>query len=299
MLIIAGNVQNAVKLAQLDEKWKKKKESEKEQKKKELTPEMRQLMQYQEDIERIREGNPMASIDTKLKSGAELTPDEIEYLKKNHPQAYQEYEEIKREKEAYKSQLKKCKTKEEVERIKLSKMGSFMAEAKSISQNPNIPKAKKLGLMEKLLKKTMAIYKIHIKFTKSLAFQNLPTEEEKREEEEASEGSVCLKGADFMKEEGDAKAGEEADCLDELDRLDLNKELEEIADKEAEDLEQLESAKGRKRWRSSGETGGYTTFEETKTVILNYLIANREIGGGLEYIKSDLEQVENKGKISY
>ena len=94
-MLITGSVQNAVKLAQLEEDWKRKKEVKKEQKKEEMTPQMRQLMQYQEEMEQIREGNQMASIDAKLKSGSELTPEEMAYLKEKNPEAYQEYEEVK------------------------------------------------------------------------------------------------------------------------------------------------------------------------------------------------------------
>lgn len=243
---ISGSIHNAVKLAQLDEKWQKKKENPKGKKKEEITPEMQKLMQYQEDMERIREGNQMSSIDTKLKSGAELTPDEITYLKKNHPEAYQEYEEVKREKNAYKNQLKNCKTKEEVEKVKLSKMGNFMAEAKNISQNPHIPKDKKLKLMEKLLKKTMGVDKIHKEFTKSQVFRNLPTEEQ-REEKNGKEEFVRLKGMDTEEEKGE--------------RMEI------------------------------GDFTPETTFEETKKVMVDYIIANREIGGAFEYM-------EDKGKRS-
>lgn len=183
-MLITKSVQNAVKLAQLDEKWKK---NRKPKEKEELTPEMRQLMQYQKDMEEIRKNQQIADIDLKVKSGTELTPDEIRYLKKNHPETYQEYEEIKKEKEAYQNQLKNCKTKEETERVKLSKMGTFMAEANNISQNPNIPKAKKLKLMEKLLKRAVSTEKIHQEFTKSSKYHALLTEEEQKEERSQKE----------------------------------------------------------------------------------------------------------------
>lgn len=257
---------HTVKLAQLDEKWQKKKENTKA-KKEEISPEMKKLMQYQEDMAQIREGNQMSSIDTKLKSGAELTPDEIAYLKKNRPEAYQEYEEIKREREAYKNQLKNCKTKDDVEKVKLSKMGNFMAEAKNISQNPRIPKDKKLKLMEKLLKKTMGVDKIHTEFTKSQIFRNLPTEEEQQEEKKIKDEAVRLKITDINEEE---KSQEEVSVslTKENDNMDFEYILPEV------------------------------TFEETKKVILDYIIANREIGSALEYINADFEHIGKKAKTT-
>lgn len=249
-MLITGSIYNTVKLAQLDEKWQKKKENIKGKKEEEITPEMKKLMQYQEDIKQIREGNQMSSIDTKLKSGATLTPDEIAYLKKKNPEAYQEYEEIKREKEAYKNQLKNCKTKEDVEKAKLSKMGNFMAEAKNISQNPHIPKAKKLKLMEKLLKKTMGVHKVHTEFTNSEVFRNLPTNEEQHEEKKIKEESVQLKIVDTHRQE------ENKDTAYIIEEKSSQMDLEPISPE--------------------------ATFEEIKKIIVNYMIANREIGGSFE-----------------
>lgn len=251
-MLITGSVYHTVKLAQLDEKWQRKKENN-ALKKEELSPEMRELMRYQEDMDRIRKENQMASIDVKLKSGADLTLDEIAYLKKNRPEAYQEYEEIKKERETYKNQLKNCKTKEDVEKVKLSKMGNFMAEAKSISQNPYIPKDKKVKLMEKLLKKTMGVNHIHIEFTKSQTFHDLPTEEELREEENKKEEFVRLKETNTSEEENSQK---------------------------------------------DPSLSSEATFEETKKVIFDFIIAHREVGEALEYIHADFEPTDKKAKTT-
>lgn len=189
-MVIKAN-QNTIKRMQMNNHWMQKEEdNKKKENEKDLTPEMRQLLRYEEDMRRIREQKPKADIDAKLKAGADLSPEEIEYLKKNDPDAYREYEEIKREKENYEKQLKNCKTKEDVERLKMNKMGQFMAEAKGISQNPNIPKGKKLGLMEKLLKKVMGINTVHIAFTRTSQYQNLPTEEEIEEEEKKKKEKI-------------------------------------------------------------------------------------------------------------
>lgn len=274
-MLITGSVQNAVKLAQLEEDWKRKKEVKKEQKKEEMTPQMRQLMQYQEEMEQIREGNQMASIDAKLKSGSELTPEEMAYLKEKNPEAYQEYEEVKREQEAYKNQLRNCKTKEEAERVKLSKMGNFMAGAKNISQNPNIPKEKKLKLMEKLLKKTIGVNQVHTEFVKSQEFRNLPTEEEKREEEKEKRKVVKGKQPDRKKEEE----------LLEMDKKPLDK-TNFYQEEETVDSAELEEEKKRKGKTKKGKnTAAAADFKETTTEILQFLTANRTIGGALEYRK--------------
>lgn len=181
MLIITGTIRNAVKLADLDSKWEQKKKDTKALAKN-LDPEARQLIQYQEDIRQIREGNQLSSIKTKLISGGELTLEEIDYLKKKNPQLYKEYQDAKAEKEAYKRQLKNCKTKEDVDRVKLTKMQGYMAQAKSITNNPNIPKGQKLGMLQRILMKTSFIQKGHMEFINSGQYSSLPTEAEEAQE---------------------------------------------------------------------------------------------------------------------
>ena len=137
MLAIFGKVQKELHISGRNRQDIQREEREEKAQQKRLAdmdPLVRQLKQYREDAAHMRENNQMASVDTKLKSGEELTPEEQEYLKQNDPDAYREYQEIKQEREAYKRQLKSCRTKEDVEKLKLNKMGSFMAEAKKIGK---------------------------------------------------------------------------------------------------------------------------------------------------------------------
>jgi len=183
MLPIVGSIRNTVKLAEMDSKWQQKKKNGGKALKAEMSPQERQIQQYKEDLEKMREGRQMSDIDAKLKSGGTLTPEEITYLQRNCPEKYKEYVEIKNEREAYKRQMESCKTKEDVEKLKMNKMSSFLAEAKSVMNNPNIPKGKKLGLMEKILRRVMGMEKEYVKFVNSGRYQSLPTQEELAEEE--------------------------------------------------------------------------------------------------------------------
>ncbi len=137
-MIIAGTIRNSVSLASLESKWQQKKQDMSKGSKENLTAEERELQRLQEQADSIREGKKSTDIDTKLQAGGELTAEEIEYLKKNDPEALKEYEEVKRERESYKKQLKECKSKEEVEKLKMTKMGHYMAEAKEITNDPYI-----------------------------------------------------------------------------------------------------------------------------------------------------------------
>lgn len=265
VVMVIRSIFDHSKLKQINNKWMKQEETKQKEEEKDLTPEMRQLRQYEEDMRRIREQRPKMEIDAKLKAGADLTLDEIEYLKKNDPEAYKEYEEIRREMENYKKQLKNCKTKEDVERLKMNKMGQFMAEAKSISQNPNIPKAKKLGMMEKVLKKTMGIQKEHIEFTKSLEYQSLPTQEEEREKEEKKKEKMQPEPTTQITEETEMFLEETQKELEEngeeIEKPEEKKpKREEMVEKKEIDLEQETEKKG--SYQSTVD------FEDVKTVVI-------------------------------
>lgn len=256
MVTVAGKVQKEMKLSgmnKLDQKKAEREERKQQKRLADMDPLVRQIKQYREDAEKMRESNQMASVDTKMKSGEGLTPEEEEYLKENCPDAYREYQEIKQEREAYKRQLKSCRTKEDVEKLKLNKMGNFMAEARKISANPVIPKEKKRGLMEKLLKKTMGVQKVHLAFTKTSKYQNLPTEEELTEK--------VKEKADREKETLSEKKSEEQQAIPGM-----------ILEEDEEETEE----------KASGEIKA-AAFEDVKQTITDYLTTDRPMGYGLEY----------------
>lgn len=187
MFTMAGTIKRSVRMAALDQKWQQKKNSFGQDKKKltEVTAEERQLQDFREQAEQMRKSQKHANIDAKLAAGEELTPEEIEYLRQNNPQALKDYEDTQRERENYKRALRNCRTKEEVERLKYTKMGQFMAEAKKISSNACIPKGKKVALLKRILQQATAVEDEHKEFLKTSRYASLPTEEEAREAEKA------------------------------------------------------------------------------------------------------------------
>ncbi|NLC78634.1 MAG: hypothetical protein GX683_02760, partial [Ruminococcaceae bacterium] len=100
-------------------KFKKKAESENK------TERQRLIDSLQKQIEDQKKNNSLSAIDTKLRSGKVLTADELSYLKKNNPELYQKAVEAKREREQYKNELKSCKTKDDVQRLRAAKLLNF------------------------------------------------------------------------------------------------------------------------------------------------------------------------------
>lgn len=300
--IIAGTVRNVVELEWLDSKWQQKKESGKIFQK-ELTPEERMLNLFQEDMQKMRENNDMASVRSKLKSGEALTAEEIAYIQKNAPELYREYQEIKAEKEAYERQLRNCRTKEEVERVKINKVNGILSQARSVLNNPNIPKSAKLGLAEKFLMKTTGIEKVHQEFVKSGKYAELPTEEEVAEErrekaEAVRDAAEALapketKSEEKTEAEGKADAGKRAETEEKTDAGE-RAEAEGKADagKRAEAEENADAVVK----PESMEVGEISTqrdankedlFMQVHRELVDFIRKNGAGGAGLEYLTKE------------
>ena len=213
MFTMAGTIKRSVRMAALDQKWQQKKNSFGQDKKKlaEMTAEERQLQNFREQAEQMRKSQKHANIDAKLAAGEELTPEEIEYLRQNNPQALKDYEDTQKERESYKRALRNCRTKEEVERLKYTKMGQFMAEAKKISSNACIPKGKKVALLKRILQQATAVEDEHKEFLKTSRYVSLPTEEEAREAEKAEKEQQEAEniGADETEDVGETEGAED------------------------------------------------------------------------------------------
>ena len=272
MFPIIGTIRNAVNLAVMDSKWQQKKNSGKIFEK-EMTPQQRQIKQFQEDLMKMRENNELASIANKLKSGKTLTAEELEYLQKNNPELYREYVEIQQEKEAYERELESCKTKDEVERVKFNKMSGLLAAAKSVSNNPNIPEGQKLALMEKILMKATGIQDVHMKFVESVRYQQLPTDAELAEEEKAK----AEQSKEVVKEIGE-KAEETQENIEENTEI----EEEETASTEAEGKIILIETEQPQIELPEVKSKADNAFNETKKEIKKYISEHRPVGYGVE-----------------
>jgi len=181
--MIAGTIKNSVKLQFMQNQWEQKKNDINAKKQvKEMTQEERMLADFQEQVEKERESNSHADLYNKLQSGGKLTADEISYLEQNDPEALRKYREDQAEKESYERQLKNCKTKDEVERLKMNKLGNFAAQAKQITNDPYIPLDKKVELMKQLNDKVCRVNQAHMEFIDSQQYKDMPTEAELSEE---------------------------------------------------------------------------------------------------------------------
>lgn len=126
----------------------------------------------------------LSEIRMKYEYGKKLTADEINYIRNHDPQLYQQVRRVELEKKQYERELKNCRTKEEVEQLRVDKANASLTRVKSVSNNPNISDADKLAFTAQEQQRMNELNKVHMKFVKEGGLAKLPTEEEQRKVEE-------------------------------------------------------------------------------------------------------------------
>jgi len=132
--------------------------------------------------------SPEPSMDTimaKMNAGQELSPAELEHLKKTDPELYSKAVQVAAEKKAYEEKLKNCKTKEDVQRVKLTALSGVMTRVNSITNNPNIPDDKKLEMVQHEGRRAQAINEATAEYVKTSEYAQKPTEAERNAEDKA------------------------------------------------------------------------------------------------------------------
>ena len=148
---------------------------------------------------------------------------EEDKLREKDMQAYLEYKANQAEQEAYEERLKRCRTKDEAQRLQTSKMQSNLSKMKSIENNPYISDAEKLKMARVIQGDTVATAKIFQEFTHSEEYEKMPTEGELQQ---------------LRKLERDAENAELQEAKE--DALEVFEEGAEITDEPADDITEPE-----------------------------------------------------------
>lgn len=225
-----GSVTSYMKSMELETKFKKKKaegdlgsqsrkKTELEIKNEQFKAEYMRRQEENEDDDKM-----LTDINNKIAVDQELTPEEMRYLQNKNPSLYQKVKNIENEKKQYEKDLKNCKTKEEVERLKMNKVSSALSAIKSAESDPNLPESAKLAVAQGELRRMNALNKISAKFVESGEYEKLPAEQEVRDVEKQ------LKEAEQAEEEkvfdaSETENGEKACDISETESE--NKELTE------------------------------------------------------------------------
>lgn len=227
-----GSVTSYMKSMELETKFKKKKaegdlgsqsrkKTELEIKNEQFKAEYMRRQEENEDDDKM-----LMDINNKIAVDQELTPEELRYLQNKNPSLYQKVKNIENEKKQYEKDLKNCKSKEEVERLKMNKVSSALSAIKSAESDPNLPESAKLAVAQGELRRMNALNKILAKFVERGEYDKLPAEQEVlevekqlKEAEQAEEEKVF----DVSETENAEKAGDTSETESE------NKEFTENA----------------------------------------------------------------------
>lgn len=173
------------------------------------------VRQQAEEIRKSRQDGSSklsAQIDLKLQSGGKLTAEEMDYLQKTDPQKYQKIKAMEAEQENYEKELKRCKTKEEVQRVRMAHTATSLNAVNSIKNNPVIPEEKKFELIMQEHYKHMALETSTREFVESGRYAALPTEAEKaKAEKDLEEAKKAELGIEEPAEETEKTETDEAE----------------------------------------------------------------------------------------
>ncbi|MCM1524653.1 MAG: hypothetical protein NC120_09380 [Ruminococcus sp.] len=123
------------------------------------------------------------NIVNKYSAGNKLTHTEIAYLRDKDPVMYQKAKMAQAEQNNYEKNLKKCKTKDDVRRLKLHHISSSLSAVNAVKNDPRISAEKKAEFISEERRKCDAIEKITVKFAQTSEYSKLPTDAEKRKAE--------------------------------------------------------------------------------------------------------------------
>ena len=177
-----SSVNSYVKNLELQQKWKKRKETGN------FTPEQTMLEKMIEDQRARAEGIPgtpktdeqtLSKIHTKIMNGNELTFEEKLYLQNHDPVTYQQVKAAEAEQESYERELKSCKTKEEVDRVQMAHVNAALSTINTTRNSTELSESQEFGIIMNVKAKIEAIARITTKFMASGHYADLPTDEEK------------------------------------------------------------------------------------------------------------------------
>lgn len=134
-----------------------------------------------ETMKRMEEStdHKLAGIQSKVYSGTSLSRAEKEYLKTKNPVLYARLAAADMEKKVYERELKRCRTKEEVQRLKLSHTASSLSAVNAGQHGAGASSEQKMALAQGELYKLKGMQDATNRFVRSGAYHSLPTEREK------------------------------------------------------------------------------------------------------------------------
>ena len=138
----------------------------------------------------------------------------MQYLEAHEPEKYRYVKSMQAEQDSYERELKRCKTKDEVQKVKMEHTAASLSAVNTIMHDPAIPEEKKFELIMREHYKNQAFQESTREFVESGKYAKLPTEEERakaeKELKEAEEKELGMEDTGKKIEEA-AEDGESRD----------------------------------------------------------------------------------------
>lgn len=197
-MFIFGTVQNYIGTLKLQQKWKMKQQGLE-------MPTNGGAMAAIQQMQKEQKSATLSTITSKLKSGKKLSAGEMEFLRTNDHALYEKAVKIAKEREEYRDELRKCKTKDDVDRVHTLKMSQFASEIKSVGSS-GMSSGEKAAAYEDISMRQMGVEDEHNIFVRSTSYSKLKWEHEiKKAEMDEQKAAEEL----FEKKKADAKPVED------------------------------------------------------------------------------------------
>lgn len=209
-----GTASSYIKNMALNIKWQERKLDPKKPKENEIKKEDPVIADIKRQIDGNLRSQKIESLRGKLLSGQKLNAEEMDYLRENSPDDYENAVKAEKEREEYKRELEACRSKEDVAKFNMRRLNKFGAEATAIANNPNIPADKKKTLTEGICMKAMGVMDEHKEFIKTPEYMRLPERLEDGDERETDAIPEENSGEEVLLE-----AAESKDMFGEIEKL--------------------------------------------------------------------------------
>lgn len=216
MMMIFGTAQSYAKSNFMKQKWNLKKQGIEYDEKNQWKA---SLMRQASDEMKSKQ---ISAISYKMKSGQKLTGSDLEYLKAHAPQLYTEYLKIVAEREQYKEELKKCKTKDEVNNLNTMKVQEFMSQIHSV-EGSGMSAGAKQAAMDRIQMHMANIQNEHQAFVQSTRYASLKWQKEIDREEAEKEAKI----QEIQEEKAAQKAEEKGDDTPKVEDEHFDNEFDE------------------------------------------------------------------------
>ncbi len=138
---------------------------------------------YRMSAQKEDSDDKLNKIRTKYMYGGNLSPDELDYIRRKDAKLYSEIKAEKDEIKNYEKKLRTAKTKEETQRVMADEANAALSKVNAVSNNPHISEADKMAVCAAEYRKLKKKQEIFDKFMEKGEYAKLPTDAEKREAE--------------------------------------------------------------------------------------------------------------------